>query len=511
MRKTVCRVGCLMLMASSLLVGCGQSFSSFGANSQVTAQAKAKRFVTPAWVKDAVFYQIFPERFYNGNTTNDPENTQDWSGKPENFNFFGGDLQGVIAKLPHLKSLGVNAIYFNPVFASASNHKYDTSDYMKIDPHFGDEATFKQLIQTAHSNGIKVIIDGVFNHTGDQHFAFQDAMKNGPTSKYWKWYNFYGFPVVQTPKPNYDSWWGFGTLPKLQVAQNPEVANYLIDTVVDHWTRAGVDGWRLDVPNEIPSDDFWRRFRNKVKSINPNAYICGEIWEDGSHWLQGDQFDSVMNYVFRKNALNFFAYDKINADQFDSQMQDLRNHYDSNVTNVMFNLLGSHDTPRVLNECGNDLDKLKLLALFQMTYPGAPVVYYGDEIGMTGGMDPDCRRPMSWNKINSNLFSYYKKLIAARKENSALRTGDWKTLLRHNDYGQIVYRRSDSKSECIVFLNKHQQPSITLSTNGHNLAGVSIQDGTAYTDALTGRKYTVTQGKLTVSVPSSGGALLVKD
>ena len=224
------------------------------------AKKRARGGGTPAWVKDAVFYQIFPERFANGDKSNDPEQTQAWGGEPENFNFFGGDLAGVEQKLPYIKSLGINAIYFNPLFKSSSNHKYNTSDYMQIDPHFGTNAQFKALVAKCHGMGIKVIIDGVFNHTGDDHVWFQDAKKNGKASKYWNYYNIYGFPVVTDPKPNYDAWWGFGTLPKMRVAENPEVQKNLYD-VVDYWTRQGIDGWRLDVPNEIASDSFWQGFR----------------------------------------------------------------------------------------------------------------------------------------------------------------------------------------------------------------------------------------------------------
>ncbi len=499
-----------LLACAFTLTGCSGSFNSLVAGKNGDAlSAKSREFATPNWVKDAVFYQIFPERFSNGDASNDPQGTVAWTSKPDNFNYFGGDLKGVLQKLPHLKSLGVNAIYLNPIFEADSNHKYNTTNYLKIDPSFGDEALFKTVLSTCHSNGIKVIIDGVFNHTGDKSTYFQDAMKNGPSSKYWNWYKIYGFPVVQSPKPNYDSWWGFGSLPKLMVAQNPEVANYLIDSVVDKWTRAGIDGWRLDVPNEVPSDDFWRRFRNKVKGINPNAYICGEIWEDASHWLQGDQFDAVMNYVFRKNVLDFFAHDSITVDQFDSSMQGLRERYAASATSVMFNLLGSHDTARALQECGNNANKLKLSVLFQMTYPGAPVIYYGDEIGMTGGMDPDCRRPMAWTNVNSNLFTYYKTLVAARNKYSALRTGDWKTVIRHNDHGQMVYLRSDASSKCLVFINKLNESSLTISTDGNNLSKTSFPDGTTFTDLLTNRSYKTAKGKLTVNVPPSGGALLV--
>ena len=224
--------------------------------------------VTPDWVKDAIFYQIFPERFQNGNRANDPEGSEPWGSKPKLFNFMGGDLDGVIQKLPYLKDLGVNAIYFNPLFeAPTSNHKYDTANYMKIDPSFGDMDTFRTLIREAHKLGIKVLLDAVFNHSGDSHWAFKDAEKNGPESKYWNWYLFHGFPVVKSPKPNYESWWGFASLPKFN-EYNPEVREHLFK-VAEFWSKEGIDGWRLDVPNEVRDMNFWREFRSPRKAYQP--------------------------------------------------------------------------------------------------------------------------------------------------------------------------------------------------------------------------------------------------
>lgn len=460
---------------------------------------------TPDWVKDAIFYQIFPERFNNGEKSNDPPGTEPWGSKPDLYNFMGGDLEGVIQKLPYLKDLGVNAIYFNPIFeAKNSNHKYNTSDYMKIDPAFGDIETFHRLITAAHSMGIKVILDAVFNHSGDTHWAFQDAMKNGPSSKYWNWYLIHDFPVVQKPKPNYESWWGFASLPKFN-EYNPEVRKYLLG-VADYWSKQGIDGWRLDVPNEVRDMNFWREFRTTVKNVNPNIYIVGEIWGDGSPWLQGDQFDAVMNYQFRDQIFNFIVKDKSNVDQFDWGLQGLRNSVDQNVTYSMFNVLGSHDTARMMTMANGDVNRVKMMALFQMTYVGAPVIYYGDEIGMTGDMDPGCRGAFPWNpsQWNQDLRNYYKKLIAIRTQYPVLRRGGFRSLMRHNDNRTFAYLREDNQSKIVVVMNDatHAQ-DIPI-----NMGQVQVPDGTL-TDLINGQTYAIRNGQVVFGqVPSKTGLVL---
>ena len=299
----------------------------------------------PGWVKDVTFYQIFPERFANGDTTNDPPNTEPWGGVPRTNNYFGGDLKGVVDHLDHLSRLGVTAVYFNPLFESPSNHKYHTSDYMKIDQHFGNDSVFKQVIDECHKRGIRVVIDAVFNHTGVHFWAFEDIVKNEKESKYLKWYNVHSFPVAPPDKPNYEAWWGLGELPKL-MTDNPEVRKYLFD-VTTKWTTMGIDGWRLDVPNEIPHD-FWIQWRKLVKKLNPQCYIVGEIWDDATPWLQGDQFDAVMNYRFRGACVGFIALENLTTMQFDSVLAAQRSEYPPGVNFALQNLLGSHDTFRVV-------------------------------------------------------------------------------------------------------------------------------------------------------------------
>lgn len=472
----------------------------------LAAQGSRAKVETPEWAKHAVFYQIFPERFHNGNRANDPKGVEPWGSKPTYDNFMGGDLEGVIQKLPYLKGLGVTAIYLNPIFKASSNHKYNTADYMQIDPAFGDLATFKRLLSEAHRSGIKVILDGVFNHTGDDHWAFEDAKKNGPSSKYWGWYTIYGFPVVTSPKPNYNSWWGFGTLPQLRAKDNPEVQKYLFE-VIEYWTRHGIDGWRLDVPNEIDSDAFWRTFRQKVRAINPEAYIVGELWHEADRWLQGDQFDATMNYVFREHVLNFFAYEAMSVDDLDHRLEQLRKRYHPEITKVMFNITGSHDVPRMLTEAGGDKRKAKLMALFQMTYPGTPVVYYGDEIGMVGGKDPDNRRAFDWNAAgqDQDMLAYYKRVIALRKSSVALRTGEFRSIMRHNHFRLFAYVRAAGSEKVAVLLNAgHDTRSVDLDVSS------VFQSGSKVRDALSGKTYTVENGRLHLQLPSMTGAVFQK-
>ncbi|MFP5503284.1 MAG: glycoside hydrolase family 13 protein [Candidatus Sericytochromatia bacterium] len=488
-----------------MLTGCGVNASSFGAQRLGGEASALKRGgFTPKWVKDAVFYQIFPERFMNGDKRNDPKDVKPWGTKPELYNYMGGDLAGVRKQIPYMKNLGVNAIYFNPVFHGDSNHKYNTIDYMTIDPAFGTNAEFKSMISELRRNGIKVILDGVFNHTGDKHIFFQDAVKNGPKSKYWNFYTFWGFPVVNDPKPNYNAWWDFGTLPQLRAADNPEVQEYLYE-VTEYWTKQGIDGWRLDVPNEIANDDFWRTWRKKVRAVNPNAYIVGEIWTDGKHWLQGDMFDSVMNYLFLETMLDFFAHQKISVDEMDRRLSGLRAHYGQEVSEAMFNILGSHDVPRLMTEAGGNASRAKEAIFFQMVYPGTPVIYYGDELGMEGAKDPDNRRTMEWHKVPGNdMLAFYKKLIAVRKAHPALRGGDMRTLMRHNHHRLFAFVREDQGEKMIVALNSGAEArDVAFSVNGE------FKDGTTLVDALSGKAFKVEGGQVVVKgLPSATGVIL---
>jgi len=413
--------------------------------------------VVPKWARDAVWYQIFPERFANGDTANDPPNVQPWGGTPEKNNYFGGDLKGIIDHLDYIQNLGVNAIYLNPIFESPTNHKYHTTDYLKIDHNFGNEEMFKQLLDECHKRGIKVVLDGVFGYSGNHFFAFEDLKKKGKKSKYRKWYNVKSFPVGPPEKPNYEAWRGIGEFPKL-MTMNPEVRKYLFD-VASYWTKLGIDGWRLNAPNEIPHD-FWIEWRKLVKSINPDAFIVGEIWDDATPWLKGDEFDAVMNYRFRDGCAGFLALENRNAAQFDTTLQKQRAAYPSTVNYVLQNLLGSHDTERFLTLCNDDVSKMKLAVLMQMTYLGAPMIYYGDEIGMTGGKDPDCRKTMIWDSArwNNDLLSWYRQLITIRKNYEVLRSGEYATILVDSVKKTFGFKRDFAGEKALVFLNAGSEP-----------------------------------------------------
>ena len=424
-----------------------------------------KPFV-PRWVKDAIFYQIFPERFANGDPSNDPPGTEPWGGEPKSKNYFGGDLKGIIDHLDYISSLGVNTLYLNPIFQSNSNHKYTTDDYLKIDPAFGNEPTFQRLVDSCHARDIRIILDGVFNHTGTGFFAFNDIKVHGANSKYLKWYNVYSLPVGPPGKPNYEAWWGYGDLPKL-MTQNPEVRKYLYQ-VTEHWMKVGIDGWRLDVPNEIPHP-FWIEWRKLVKSLNPEAYIVGEIWDDGAPWLGGDQFDGVMNYRFRAACLDFFVTGKKNAFEFDTSLAATRAMYSEDANCGMQNLLGSHDTERLLTLCRGDKEKMKLAWLFQMTYVGAPMVYYGDEIGMMGGKDPGCRGTMVWDKDKQDrdLLEFMKTLIRLRREQLPLRQGSFEMLAADSLSNVCSFVRRSPEAGCLVVLNNsRKQQTVRIQLSG---------------------------------------------
>lgn len=419
----------------------------------VAERINATTFV-PAWAKDAIFYQIFPERFANGDPSNDPPNVEPWGGEPKVHNYFGGDLKGIIDHLDYISALGVNCLYLNPIFWSTSNHKYHAKDYFKIDPHLGDESVFKHLVNACHARGIRIILDGVFNHTGVDFFAFEDVKKHGKNSRYVKWFNIYNFPVSSPRKPNYECWWNLGELPKLMVHE-PEVRRYLFK-VTEYWMKFGIDGWRLDVPNEI-SHAFWIEWRKLVKSLNPEAYIVGEIWDDGSSWLQGDQFDAVMNYRFRRSCVEFFAKRTMTPSEFDRSLARTRALYPDEVNYVLQNLLGSHDTERFLTVCNGNKAAMKLAWLFQMTYIGAPMVYYGDEVGMTGGKDPGCRGTMIWDedKQDRELLAEIKVLIKIRNQYSVFRLGTFASVLVDDDRLLFGFTRNNpiEGTQALVILN----------------------------------------------------------
>ncbi|WP_226676701.1 alpha-glycosidase [Rossellomorea aquimaris] len=413
-------------------------------------------FNAPSWVKDTVWYQIFPERFANGNLENDPEGALPWnSADPTPTNFFGGDLEGVTQNIPYLKELGITGIYFTPIFKAHSNHKYDTIDYFEIDPQFGTKETLKELIKVCHENGIKVMLDAVFNHSGFYFEQFQDVLEKGEESRYCNWFHVHDFPLdIESKPPNYDTFAFEPSMPKLNT-ENEEVRNYLLG-VGRYWINEfDIDGWRLDVANEV-DHHFWREFRKEVKSIKPDVYILGEIWHDSMPWLRGDQFDAVMNYPFTTNLLNLFARQTISPARFVENMTSVVHMYPKTVNEVNFNLVGSHDTPRILTECREDIRRVKQIYTFMLTFIGTPCIYYGDEIGLTGEQDPGCRKCFPWeeDQHNKELFEHIKKHIYLRQELPLLR-----------NEGNLSFLPGDMHEHCLAFTKSNGKETILVLLN----------------------------------------------
>ncbi len=535
----------------------------------------------PAWAKTAVWYQIFPERFSNGDKQNDPTLedmkgawpyifpkdfqthpwTSDWyklqpweknTGKDfyanVNIRRYGGDIQGIIDKLDYLKNLGITALYLNPIFESPSLHKYDASMYHHVDNNFGPnpnldrniwesenpnnpdtwkwttaDSLFLKLINDCHQRNIKIIIDGVFNHVGTTFWAFQDVIKNQEKSFYKNWFTIKSWDNPETIKNEFDyvGWYGIKDLPEFREDSTGLVKGPRehIFSIVKRWMdpnndgnpNDGIDGWRLDVA-EMVNINFWKDFRKLVKSINPNAYITGEIWwEDWQHnkmmnaapWLQGNTFDAVMNYRFTRAVKKFISDvdSQITPSAFADSILTLQNDYPKENFSVLMNLLGSHDTERLASLTVNpdkwydhggtpkqdksfnvrkpnktERLKQKLMVGVQMTMPGAPMVYYGDEAGMWGGDDPDCRKPMVWPNLiyedeathpygfkrptdkvvfDSTLFKWYQKLISVRKDNIELSKGDLLFFLKNSKKNILGYKRIFNNKESIIIVNNN--------------------------------------------------------
>ncbi|CQR54569.1 alpha-glycosidase [Paenibacillus riograndensis] len=456
-------------------------------------------FTPPAWVKDAVFYQIFPERFANGDPSRNPADVQPWGETPTPENFFGGDLQGVIDHLDHLSELGITGIYFTPIFTATTNHKYDTEDYMSVDPHFGDVETLKKLVAACHERGIRVLLDAVFNHSGRTFAPFVDVLEKGEASPFKDWFHVREFPLqVVDNIPTYDAFAFEPLMPKLNT-ENPAVKEYLLK-VAEYWiTEVGIDGWRLDVANEVDFE-FWRDFRKVVKRANPDAYILGEIWHESSPWLEGDKFDAVMNYPFTDAVLDFFVYGTLDAEGFANAIGKQLSRYPLQASEVAFNLLDSHDTPRLLTLAGGDKNKQKLAALFQFTFMGTPCIYYGDEIGMDGEGDPGCRKCMEWNPEHQDLdlFSFYRKLIEIRSSHPELRTGTFTFLEAGPQGSKLAYERRLGDNLILVLVNT-EETAQTFS--------LDVEDRN-WENLFTGDTLRAERSKLSIKLPAYGYAVL---
>lgn len=406
----------------------------------------------PKWTESTVVYQIFPDRFENGDKSNDPSDVVAWDATPTYANHFGGDFAGVRQHLGYLKDLGIGTVYYNPIFRSRSNHRYDTVDYMQVEPELGTNEEFAKLTKDMAKAGIGTVVDGVFNHTATDFFAFADVVSKESSSAYTNWYTFRGFPVETKGKPNYEAWAGFGSMPKLNFS-NPAVPSYMLG-VARYWDeKADLAGWRLDVANEIDKT-YWPRFRKEVKASNSNRWIIGEIWEDGSQWLQGNMFDSVMGYQFRGAVLGFLADQTLDGTAFINQLQGVYYSYAPQVSRQLMNLLSSHDTPRFLTLCKGDESLARIGATLQFGWPGAPSVYYGEEIAMTGGADPANRAGMQWSKVSEKptMLAHYKALVKSKREHPALRDGEPVILGSSKD--AVVFGRVRENDFAIVGANR---------------------------------------------------------
>jgi glycosidase len=412
---------------------------------------------TPDWVKATVWYQIFPERFANGDKQNDPVGTKPW--RPEDHpgreDFYGGDLQGVLDHLDDLQRLGVNGLYFCPIFAASSNHKYDTIDYLEIDPAFGDKALFAKLVTAAHARGMKIMLDAVFNHMGYESMQWQDVLQNGAKSRFADWFHIHEFPVTpyRDPikgegQPQFDTFGFEPHMPKLNTA-NPEVQDYLL-SVAKYWVAEfDIDAWRLDVANEV-DHHFWRRFYQAVTAIKPDFYVLGEVWHSSQPWLNGDEFSGVMNYAYTQLTMDHFLTHEQTAGEMVARLTDQLMLYRDQVNQVMLNMLDSHDTARLLTLAGDD-ESLALQTLaFIFTQTGAPCIYYGTEMGMDGGNDPDDRRPMDWQQLGGNTWQKVSDLIQLRRRYAAT-LGQGTTQLRVDADGLIRVDRIGQQHVSAIF------------------------------------------------------------
>ena len=540
-------------------------------------------FTTPDWAKDGVIYQIFPERFRNGNPDNDPDFSEPWyqganklpssgktngeyfhmvddwtdvsglskspyrtDGKPDYFSFYGGDIAGVHEKLDYLNDLGVTVIYFNPLNQGMSNHKYDPTDYNTVDPHFASEDEFKDFVKDAHDHGIRIVVDMAFNHTGNWHFAFRDAFEKGSESEYWSWYEWKRWPMPEGRDVDgadyYDCWWGFGLHPNLNWdLERPNNAENNIASMADaepnmavvdhvlgvarHWLgELDIDGFRLDVPNEVPFW-FWDEFNRVCNEVKPDCWLVGEIWGNAGSWIGPDGFDSTMNYkYFRDPVMEFFGQGRIDASTFEKRLAPGRSVYPPQSVQVMMNLIDSHDTIRYLTTT-KDVKRLMLAALFEMSYVGMPHIWYGDEVGMEGGKDPDCRRPMDWNYVNDPrkvaLRDFYGTITRFRRDNQVLSRGDVLTVQAQGK-ALAMARRLDTKCALSLF-NAGPQP-VTFTLGADDIAAMLPAGGSSVFKVIAGTEWfpnadrgqlisgttlELGEGDVTFTLPGMSGAMLV--
>ena len=486
-----------------------------------------KRHLVPDWVYGGVMYQIFPERFNYSDTNSLFEEKVEWGSTPKRLEFQGGDLYGIIDKLDYIKNLNVNILYLNPIFLSGSTHRYDTWDHFKVDPKLGGEKALEKLIDELHARKMKIIFDTSLNHVHPKHFAFQDIIKNGEKSKYKDWFTIYEYPVhlkyrphlyentykvgwdgnekeykqylektfleTEIPvknidddgpivEPSYKSWWGVPDMPKINYSCE-DARKWALD-VTSFWiNKFNIDGWRMDVAKEIDLL-FWKDFRNIAKDSNQNVLLFSEIFGDTSQWLQGDMFDGTMNYSFRESMVDYFATKRMSISEFSDSLANLYFMYSFKALSSCQNLLSSHDVKRFLNRC-SDVSSIYGPIFMQATFPGIAGIYYGDEIGLNGGNEPNNREAFPWNDEDSwdfNLQNYIREIMNIKSSNNILKYGNFQLLPNQND--AIVFRRAlGDKSLLCIFNRSEDQKNIKIPSTAHSIeqifgnSDIQLDDG----------------------------------
>ena len=434
-------------------------------------------FEVPQWAANKVVYQIFPSRF----AATQPVDKELWYKAPITpMDDLHGNLRGIIEHLDYIKDLGIDVVYLTPIFKSNSCHKYDTIDYYQVDPSFGTTEDLKELVQKSHERGMKVVLDAVYNHSGREFFAFQDILEKGEKSKYLDWYFIDELP----PRgewgeiPNFKCFGYYGGMPKLNL-KNPEVEKYITD-VACYWIKeCDIDGWRLDVGDEI-SHFFWKNFRKAIKAVKKDMLIIGEIWHYAGDFLEGDEWDTVMNYPFYLNLIDLLADEKINVSQFVQNLGYLKGRLNKKCYPLMWNLIDSHDTARFLHLCHDNKKKQHLAAAFQLLLPGMPMVYYGDEYAMPGANDPDCRRGMYWDEEyqDKEMYNWYKKLMQVRKTHACIVEGEMIETIANDDEDTIVMIRKNGEETIAMLFNcGNSAKEFNEYAEKHNLLTDSVFDG----------------------------------
>ena len=472
------------------------------------------RHTIPDWVYGGVMYQIFPERFRNGNDEITPENAIPWESTPTRLDFHGGDLHGVTEKIDYIKDLGVNIIYLNPIFLSSSTHKYDAWDHFKVDDTFGGDEALKDLINEAHSRNMKVVLDCSLNHVHPRHFAFQDIVEKGEESEYKDWFTVFDYPVrflhrphlyantykvgwdgnseeyktylektfkeTKVPvevvdddgpiiEPTFKAWWGVPDMPKINF-KNDGARQWALD-VTEHWIKNfDIDGWRMDVAKELDFS-FWKDFRDVAYSAKKDILLISEIFGDTSQWLQGERFDGTMNYSFRETMTDYFATKRIDNKEFANSLANLYSMYSFEALSSCQNLLSSHDVKRFLNRCGANTDGMFGAVFLQATFPGIAGIYYGDEIGLGGADDPQNREPFPWeseDKWNKDLLKFTSELMSIKTSQPILRYGNFEMVTYDDNY--VIFRRVLNDESLLCIVNRDlKNKDIELNTNAHSV------------------------------------------